>query len=144
MLLGVCAYIFPTGVSICRVWSRWLPEVEAAATTGRSDELPDDPELGEGAIHMTTDECTPVTGSDSIELTDEWPPLQDESDETVALAVEERKYIAEVLAERLSGALLNEEEELSEDDVADLLVLGNDLRGLAANLMMRTDESADC
>lgn len=94
-------------------------------------------------MHMTTDESTPPTGTDSIDLTNEWPPLSDEPDETVALAVEERKNDTLVLADRVTGALLNEEKELSDDDVRDLLALGNDLRGLAANLMCRDGESAD-
>jgi len=93
-------------------------------------------------MHMTTDENTPSTGNDSIDLTEEWPPLSDEPDETVALAVEERKNDTLAVADRVTGALLNDERELSDEDVADLLALGNDLRGLAANLMGRSGESA--
>jgi len=83
------------------------------------------------------DNDTPSGGNDSIDLTNEWPPLQDEPDETVALALEQRKNEATDLVERLSTALLNEDAEVSDDDVTALLVLGNDLRGLAAELSGR-------
>ena len=84
-----------------------------------------------------TENDTPSGGNDSIDLTNEWPPLQDESDETVALALEQRKNEATELVERLGRALLNEEPVVSDEDVTRLLVLGNDLRGLAANLTHR-------
>ena len=84
-----------------------------------------------------TDNDTPSGGNDSIDLTNEWPPLQDESDERVALALEQRKNEATELVERLSTALLNEEPPVSGEDVTRLLVLGNDIRGLAANLSCR-------
>jgi hypothetical protein len=84
-----------------------------------------------------TDNDTPSGGNDSIDLTNEWPPLQDESDETVALALEQRKNEATELVERLSAGLLNEDVVVSDEDVTRLLVLGNDLRGLAAELSGR-------
>lgn len=87
---------------------------------------------------------TPGDGDESIDLTNEWPPLQDEPDETVALALEQRKNEATELAERLSTALLNEEPPLSDEDVTRLLVLGNDLRGLAAELSGRVPLEARC
>lgn len=105
---------------------------------------PDDPGLGEGAIHMTTDENTPSMGTDSIDLTNEWPPLHDESDETVALALEQRKNEAVELVERLGVALQNEEPVVSDDDVTALLRLGNDIRGLAANLTHRVPPEERC
>lgn len=85
------------------------------------------------------DNDTPSGGNDSIDLTNEWPPLEGEPDETVALALEQRKNEATELAERLSAALLNEDREVSDEDVNALLVLGNDLRGLAANLSYRSE-----
>ena len=90
------------------------------------------------------DNDTPSGGNDSIDLTNEWPPLQDEPDETVALALEERKNEATELVERLATALLNEEPAVSDDDVTRLLVLGNDLRGLAAELSGRVPHEGMC
>lgn len=85
------------------------------------------------------DNDTPSGGNDSIDLTNEWPPLQGEPDETVALALEQRKNEALFLSDRLCAALLNEDREVSDEDVNALLVLGNDLRGLAAHLSCRSE-----
>jgi len=93
---------------------------------------------------MTTEDRTPATGTDSIDLTDEWPPLREEPDEKVALAVEERKQVVREVTDRVARALLNEEVTLTDEDVADLLTLGNDLRGLAANLSERVPPSGRC
>jgi hypothetical protein len=90
------------------------------------------------------DNDTPSGGNDSIDLTNEWPPLQDEPDETVALALEQRKNEATELAERLTTALLNEDAVVSDEDVRRLLVLGNDLRGLAAELSGRVPHDGMC
>lgn len=90
------------------------------------------------------DNDTPSGGNDSIDLTNEWPPLQDEPDETVALALEERKNDALVVADRLSAALLNEDRVVTDEDVTALLRLGNDLRGLAAELSGRVPPEGRC
>jgi hypothetical protein len=104
---------------------------------------------------MTTEDSTPAMESGRIDLSDEWPPLREEPDEQVALALEQTKNDTLELSDRLGRALLNDSEALSDEDVDDLLMLGNNLRGLAANLAHRVprgealssvsdDKSGDC
>jgi hypothetical protein len=93
---------------------------------------------------MTTDESTPETGTGSIDLADGWPPLRDEPDEQVAGALEVKRNEARELTERLRYALVDDEGALTDEDVDALLALGNDLRGLAANLAHRVPREGMC
>lgn len=89
---------------------------------------------------MATEDTTPETGTDRTEaLTDEWPPLKDEPDERVAEELVDAKDEMRELGLRLDHALMNEGEEVEAEDVDALLELGNDLRGLAANLACRLE-----
>ena len=91
-------------------------------------------------VSMETEDSTPETGNDRTDaLTDEWPPLKDESDERVAEAIVDAKDEMREVGLRLDHALMNDGERIQGEDVEALLELGNDLRGLAANLACRLE-----
>jgi len=90
-------------------------------------------------VKMETDDSTPEMGNDRTELIDEWPPLRGAEDEEVAAALFDAKDELRVLALQLDDVLVNGRGEIEDSDVADLLELGNDLRGLAANLAQRSE-----
>lgn len=88
---------------------------------------------------MSRNNSTPEVGNESIELTDDWPPLQEEADGEVAAVLVEKKNETREVVNRLDRALQNESVELTDGDVEALLAVGNDLRGLAANLAERVE-----
>jgi hypothetical protein len=89
---------------------------------------------------MRTDDDTPATENESTELTGEWPPLDGEADSEVAAVLVEKKNETREVVNRLDRALQNDGVELADEDVEALLGVGNDLRGLAANLAHRVPE----
>jgi len=87
---------------------------------------------------MTTDDDSPRDREVSIGIdTDEWPPLQGESDEDVALALEEEKQLARQAVDDVNRALLNEGTPLTDEKVHNLWRAGHALSAISDALVRR-------
>lgn len=85
---------------------------------------------------MTADSDTPETGHESIDFR-ETRPLEDASDERVALAIEEQKQKARVAADDVCRALLNDDVPLTDEKVAALGDTAEALSALVRTVTMR-------
>lgn len=84
---------------------------------------------------MTARDSGPETGDDGTD--DEYPPMMDATDFQIAMALEGRKQDARVAVNDACGALLNDDQPLTDQKVADLYDAGEALTGLADALVHR-------
>ena len=91
---------------------------------------------------MTANPDSPTEGHESIDTKDlsDGTPLEDKSDEFVALVLEGQKQEAMTAADTLSRALLNDDRPLTDEDVVRLAKIGNAFRGIYSELVRRVPE----
>ena len=91
---------------------------------------------------MTAKSDSPAEGLESIDTEDlvHGTPLEGESDEFVALVLEGQKQEAITAADTLTRALLNDDQPLTDDDVARLAEIGNAFRAIYSELVHRVPE----
>ena len=92
---------------------------------------------------MTANDDTPPKGQDSIERWrdgDESFPLRDESDENLALALEDWKQETKDAVNDATRALLNDSEPLTDEKVRRVAEAGDALTALTATLTHRVPD----